>query len=274
MALFKVLKGNRSALGSQALHDGYAYFCVDDGSFHIDYTDADGNLQRKQLNAKDAETLTGMTLEEIRKSISWNDLTDKPFYETTEYIEVANIANCLFGNSGANDQYIRDRGIRLTLKDDTTYIVRIGGNEYTVRSYKATVHSQELVVIGGEPESHGRCMKSDSSYPFSMYSTSTGTLVAIWRETNVVEGTVTLSFTIHEEQEVVKPLDPKFLPSEIARTSDVDTALATKAEVEHTHEISDVNGLQTALDNLELITVEDIDTICGTVIQLASETTF
>ena len=77
MALFKVLKGNRSALGSQALHDGYAYFCVDDGSFHIDYTDADGNLQRKQLNAKDAETLTGMTLEEIR----WHLLRSQPVSE-------------------------------------------------------------------------------------------------------------------------------------------------------------------------------------------------
>ena len=50
MALFKPMMGNSSALVSQAKQAGYAWFCVDDGSFHIDYVDADGNLQRKQIN--------------------------------------------------------------------------------------------------------------------------------------------------------------------------------------------------------------------------------
>ncbi len=59
MALFKPFKGSRTSLDTQPLHDGYAYFCTDDGSFHIDYVDADGNLRRKQINAKDAEKLTG-----------------------------------------------------------------------------------------------------------------------------------------------------------------------------------------------------------------------
>ena len=76
MALFKPFRGNRTALDAQPLHDGYAYFCVDDGTFHIDYVDADGNLQRKQLNAKDAETLSGMSLEEIKTYLvtqpDWN----------------------------------------------------------------------------------------------------------------------------------------------------------------------------------------------------------
>ena len=35
---------------SQTKQAGYAWFCVDDGSFHIDYVDAEGNLQRKQIN--------------------------------------------------------------------------------------------------------------------------------------------------------------------------------------------------------------------------------
>ena len=50
MALFKPFRGNRVALDAQELHDGYAYFCTDDGSFHIDYRDSKGNLQRKQIN--------------------------------------------------------------------------------------------------------------------------------------------------------------------------------------------------------------------------------
>lgn len=79
MALWKPFLGNRASLENVEKHAGYVYWCADDGSLHFDYTDADGNLQRKQINAKDAETLTGVSLDELKKSISWNDLTDKPF---------------------------------------------------------------------------------------------------------------------------------------------------------------------------------------------------
>lgn len=69
MALFKIFRGSRTRLDSQQKIDGHAYFCPDDGSFHIDYTDDNGNLQRKQINAKDAETLSGLSLDEIKESI-------------------------------------------------------------------------------------------------------------------------------------------------------------------------------------------------------------
>ena len=66
MALFKQLRGNRASLNTQPLVDGYAYFCVDDGTFHIDFKDENGVLRRKQINAKDAESLCGMSLDEIK----------------------------------------------------------------------------------------------------------------------------------------------------------------------------------------------------------------
>lgn len=65
MALFKQLRGSRASLNTQPLHDGYAYFCVDDGTFHIDYADSNGVLHRKQINAKDAETLGAHTADEF-----------------------------------------------------------------------------------------------------------------------------------------------------------------------------------------------------------------
>ena len=40
MALFKAFRGNRASLDVLEKHDGYAYFCVDDGSFHIDFVDS------------------------------------------------------------------------------------------------------------------------------------------------------------------------------------------------------------------------------------------
>ena len=51
MALFKVLRGNRSNLDSFDIvpfHDGYAYFCADTGEFFIDCETDKGN-QRIQV---------------------------------------------------------------------------------------------------------------------------------------------------------------------------------------------------------------------------------
>lgn len=58
MALFKPLLGKRENLPA-ALTSGYAYFCTDDGSFWIDYTDSDRVVKRKQINAQEAEKLIG-----------------------------------------------------------------------------------------------------------------------------------------------------------------------------------------------------------------------
>ncbi len=69
MALFKPFKGNRSNLDNVTKVDGYAYFCIDDGSFHIDYVDSDGVVKRKQISAKDAETLGGATLDDLKTYI-------------------------------------------------------------------------------------------------------------------------------------------------------------------------------------------------------------
>lgn len=60
MALFKPFRGNRESLNEQPLHDGYAYFCVDDGSFHIDAVDSDGKLQRIHINETFIKELLNM----------------------------------------------------------------------------------------------------------------------------------------------------------------------------------------------------------------------
>jgi hypothetical protein len=73
MALWKPFRGNRADLDAIEKHDGYVYFCIDDGSLFFDYVDADGTLQRKQINAKDTETLMGMSLDELKNEITTQD---------------------------------------------------------------------------------------------------------------------------------------------------------------------------------------------------------
>ena len=74
MALWKLFRGGRSGLDTVPKHDGYVYFC-DDGSLHFDHVDENGNLQRKQVNAGNAETLGGSSLTSILNSI--NSTVDK-----------------------------------------------------------------------------------------------------------------------------------------------------------------------------------------------------
>lgn len=76
MALFKSLRGKRENLPS-AKTDGYAYFCTDDGTFWIDYKDKNNVVQRKQLNAKEAESLSGASLSTSLESSDENVPTSK-----------------------------------------------------------------------------------------------------------------------------------------------------------------------------------------------------
>ena len=67
MALFKISKGLKANLPS-AKTEGNCWYTIDDSLFYIDYKDVNGILQRKALNAKDAETLTGASLSTILNS--------------------------------------------------------------------------------------------------------------------------------------------------------------------------------------------------------------
>ena len=67
MALFKVSKGIKANLHSTKT-EGYCWYTTDDSLFYIDYKDKNGTLQRKALNAKDSDTLTGASLSTILNS--------------------------------------------------------------------------------------------------------------------------------------------------------------------------------------------------------------
>lgn len=61
MALWKPMMGNRTSLDAQPKQAGYAWFCTDDGTFHIDYVDVNGKLQRKQINEIFIQQLLNIT---------------------------------------------------------------------------------------------------------------------------------------------------------------------------------------------------------------------
>jgi len=88
MALFKHLRGNRSSLGSQPLHDGYAYFCVDDGSFHIDYADSNGVLQRKQITVSKTSTISLAASKWIKGTNVYSQVVSIPNVTTNSKVDI------------------------------------------------------------------------------------------------------------------------------------------------------------------------------------------
>lgn len=62
MALFKISKGLSANLPTAKV-EGNCWWTIDDSKFYIDYKDENGILQRKALNAQDAQTVNGHTIE-------------------------------------------------------------------------------------------------------------------------------------------------------------------------------------------------------------------
>lgn len=92
MALFKPFKGRRTDLDNIPKVDGHAYFCIDDGTFWIDYQDA-GTIKRKQINKDDWTADIKEAIEALLQAdYEQNDETKKdyiknrPFYETSTEI--------------------------------------------------------------------------------------------------------------------------------------------------------------------------------------------
>ena len=88
MALWKPLMGNHTALDTVEKHDGWIYFCIDDGSLFFDYADADGNLQRKQITAKEAEKILGYNIANILNADNSEIPTSKAVLDALEVLKL------------------------------------------------------------------------------------------------------------------------------------------------------------------------------------------
>lgn len=64
MALFKISKGLKANLPATKTV-GHCWYTIDDSMFYIDYEDENGVVQRKALNAKNTEMISGASLATI-----------------------------------------------------------------------------------------------------------------------------------------------------------------------------------------------------------------
>ena len=85
MELFKISKGLSANLPLTKTA-GSCWYTIDDSLFYIDYEDENGVVQRKALNAKDAEMLSGASLATILNSNSLEIPTSKAVYDAIDRV--------------------------------------------------------------------------------------------------------------------------------------------------------------------------------------------
>lgn len=228
MALFKPFMGSRTSLDTQPLHDGYAYFCTDDGSFHIDYVDTEGNLQRKQINAKDCETLTGMTLEQIKEYVSvqpdWsvNDETNPAYIQnrthwaTSEYVTfIDNETIALYSEEGMYISDYIDSGV--VFINGNTYTVVIDGESYDciarIFEQEGISYIGNLSLFGGgfEDTLEPFCILCYNQSEISTMSLTGGLLMVTTLEGD--SHIISLSGLV----EICHKIDEKYLPTMIGK---------------------------------------------------------
>jgi len=90
MALFKISKGLKANL-PLTKKAGNCWYTTDDSLFYIDYEDENGVVQRKALNAKDAEKLSGASLSTILTGSEVEIPTSKAVFDAIEASKIIHI---------------------------------------------------------------------------------------------------------------------------------------------------------------------------------------
>lgn len=94
MSLFKVMRGNSADLGQQELHDGYAWYTLDEGGFYIDGSSSSGIVTRKKINdadniTVDSQSFASSNLKTILEGLDSADLSVS-YDSETETLTISN----------------------------------------------------------------------------------------------------------------------------------------------------------------------------------------
>ena len=218
MALWKPFRGSRLTLDTVEKHDGYVYFCTDDGSLFFDYVGSDGNLQRKQINAKDAETLTGMSLEQIQNSISWDNLLNKP-------VDISNSNTLTWDGDRTRQEVAYDMYFKIS---DATPAISELNNGYSMTLSLGDIYSTDQNNCVIQDTGNGVVtLSGDTDIPFAIIAYETNTDVqsgTYFLNTNAVidEGYYLSVLTINGYNGFTKEtIREDYIPNTIARVSDI-----------------------------------------------------
>ena len=153
MALFKISKGLKANLPLTKTA-GYCWYTTDDSLFYIDYEDENGELLRKALNAKDAETIMGASLASILNNSEVEIPTSQAVLNQLEnYAQIDNVV------SYANIQNTTDEQqavARINISAAKSTIVQISDTEPTDEATEIWINTAEDWEDNAAAKVHGR----------------------------------------------------------------------------------------------------------------------
>ena len=163
-------------------------------------------------------------------------IKNRPFYEWTEMVNILNRPRTMFEYID-NDVYRAYSRLWLRYDAQTTYYVTLDNITYKVEPKSIndiTYWGNASLRFDGEDTGEPFVMCIEGSSEWFCWKSELGKYIDIIIDI--------------AQEPILKQLDEKFIPDTISRTAAVETALETKAEAEHAHEIADVTDLQTTLD--------------------------
>lgn len=141
MSLWKPFKGTVEELNATIeKHDGYVYFCTSDGSLFFDFNDGTGNIQRKQITAKEAEAIIGHP---ITKYLDVSTTEKKAEIPTSKAV-----ANFVKGKVSSLETDIKMN--KASIKELNSNL--LGSAEYFIYEI---INSNECKIVGIQPNDDG-----------------------------------------------------------------------------------------------------------------------
>ena len=149
MALFKISRGSSANL-PVTLTEGYCWYTYDDSKFYIDHRNENGQLVRKAINAKDAETLTGASLSTILNSSDIEIPTSKAVLDAIDAVtvEIYNTAAVILSDTQEKIEAVNARidDIEVGGGSSVEVVQETGDSETAVMSQKAVSNQFDEVA--------------------------------------------------------------------------------------------------------------------------------
>lgn len=140
---------------------------------------------------------------------SWNDLTDKPFYEEVSLETVVPEETYSgFTYLSALGLYGKSQMNWFSLQEGEKYIVRWHGEEWPVTALKIAQQGMEAIVLGNEKLLSGE--SATPVEPFVVYQITANNYCAVC----AFDQEASHTFGLFKDDSVIKTLDAKFLPME------------------------------------------------------------
>ena len=186
---------------------------------------------------------------------SWNDLTDKPFGEEIELVEI--LSEQIITDNGTLPNMSFFQFDNIIIEEGKTYKIIIDGKSYVSAAAKVENQSTSSVQIYIMNENGDGTFTGDEFYFY--YDVKFGTSSLMWSKDRP-----SITLKVYEREIDVFQLDDKYIPNTIARVSDVENLIDAIPTPDVSGQIETHNTSETAHSDIRE-SVNNLNTLVGDV---------